>query len=209
MLLSHLALPQEGHLTKILHIFGYLDKHHNATMVFDPTEWDVLLGEFEKEDWDYYIYGCEGFTEEIPPNAPKPIGKSIRLHVYVNSDHADDTVTHCSQSGFIVYLNNAPIYWFSKRQTLCETSAYRSEFIAMKQACEYVCGLQYKLQMIGIPDDEPTFVYGDNQSVLASIGNPGATLKKKISAIAFYFVRGGFCPRRVARIVHKCTQKYS
>ena len=37
------------------------------------------------------------------------------------------------------------------------------EFVAMKQATEYVCGLRYKLRMMGMMVDEPVFVYGDNQ----------------------------------------------
>ena len=66
-----------------------------------------------------------------------------------------------------------------------------SEFIAMKTACDYVKGLRYKLRMMGIRVDEPTYIYGDNQSVLANTSNPGSTLKKKSSAIAYHFVREG------------------
>jgi hypothetical protein len=44
----------------------------------------------------------------------------------------------------------------------------------MKQATEYVCGLQYKLRMLGITVDEMAFVYGDNQSVLANTTNPSS-----------------------------------
>ena len=36
MMSSHLALPREGHLSEVYHIFTYLKKHHNAEMVFDP-----------------------------------------------------------------------------------------------------------------------------------------------------------------------------
>ena len=37
MLASQLALPQEGHLESVFHIFGYLKGHHNYRMVFDLT----------------------------------------------------------------------------------------------------------------------------------------------------------------------------
>ena len=33
----HLALPREGHLDKLFHIFAYLKWKHRARMVFDPT----------------------------------------------------------------------------------------------------------------------------------------------------------------------------
>ena len=61
----------------------------------------------------------------------------------------------------------------------------------MKKATEYVRGLRYKLRMMGIPVDEPTFVYGNNQSVLANTTMPGSTLKKKTQSIAFHHVREG------------------
>jgi hypothetical protein len=88
-------------------------------------------------------------------------------------------------------LNNAPIYWYSKKQTSCETSSFGSEFVAMKQCCEYIRGLRYKLRMMGIPVEGHTYVFGDNQSVLANTSKPHSSLKKKSSSIAFHFVREG------------------
>ncbi len=59
----------------------------------------------------------------------------------------------------------------------------------MKQATEYARGLRYKLQMMGMTVDEPTFVFGDNQSVLANTTAPVSTLKKKSNAIAYHFIQ--------------------
>ena len=56
------------------------------------------------------------------------------------------------------------------------------------------CGLRYKLQMFGIPVNQPSFIYGDNQSVLCNRTAPQSTLKKNSNAIAFHFVREG-CAR--------------
>jgi hypothetical protein len=61
----------------------------------------------------------------------------------------------------------------------------------MKQATEYARGLRYKLQMMGMMVDKPTFVFGDNQLVLANTTAPASTLKKKSNAIAYRFVREG------------------
>lgn len=38
----------------------------------------------------------------------------------------------------------------SKKQTSVESSSFVSAFIAVKQCCEYICGLWYRLQMMGI-----------------------------------------------------------
>ena len=113
------------------------------------------------------------------------------MRVKVNADHASDTITRCSRMGFLVYLNSALIYWWSKKQNSVESSSFGSEFIAMKQCCEYVHGLRYKLRMMGISCDDPTFIYGDNQLVLANTTIPDSTLNKKSQSIAYHFVQEG------------------
>lgn len=111
------------------------------------------------------------------------------MRVYIDSDHAGESLTRRSRTGFIVFLNKAPVYWLSKKQTSCETSTFGSEFCAMKQGTDYARGLRYKLRMIGIPCSEPTLVYGNNQSVLANSTLPASQLKKKSNSIAYHFVR--------------------
>ena len=38
MMSSHLALPREGHLEQLFHIFAYLKKYHNTELVYDPSD---------------------------------------------------------------------------------------------------------------------------------------------------------------------------
>ena len=113
------------------------------------------------------------------------------MRAYVDSDHAGEKLTRRSRTGFLVYLNSAPIYWLSKKQTAVETSSFGSEFIAMKQCCEYLRGLRYKLRLMGIPVENPVFTFGDNQSVLWNTSVPESMLKKKSNSIAYHFVREG------------------
>ena len=61
----------------------------------------------------------------------------------------------------------------------------------MKSCCEYLRGLRYKLRMMGIPCDYPSYVYGDNKSVLVNSSKPFSVLQKKSSSIAYHFVREG------------------
>ena len=70
-------------------------------------------------------------------------------------------------------------------------SSFGSEFIVMKQCCEYLHGLRYKLHMMGIPCEAPAYTYSDYQSVLANMAIPNSTLKKKSQSIAYHFVREG------------------
>jgi hypothetical protein len=73
---------------------------------------------------------------------PLSFRPSMTMRVFVDSNHAGDLVTRRSQTGCIVFLNGAPIYWSSKKQTSCKIRTFGSEFVAMKQATEYVCGLR-------------------------------------------------------------------
>jgi hypothetical protein len=203
LLSSHLALPRQGHLKQLFHIFGYLKRNHNAEMVFDPSDPVIDESLFECKDWSTSAYGLEG-AKEMPPNMPEARGLGFIMRAFVDADHAGDKLTRRSRTGFLVYLNCAPIYWLSKKQTSIETSSFGAEFTAMKQCVEYLHGLRYKLRMMGIPCEGPAFVYGDNQSVLANTSIPDSTLKKKSQSIAYHLVREG-CARDEWRTAYIST----
>src|SRR6476620_7482436 len=112
-LASHLALPQEGHLEAVFHIFGYLKKKHNSRMTFDPTYLEIDHSSFQEYDWRRF-YG--DVKEAIPTDAPKALGKDVDHRLYVDSDHATDKNTRCSRTGYFVFMNSALVYWQSKKQ---------------------------------------------------------------------------------------------
>ena len=104
---SHMTLPRQGHLQQLYHMFGYLKIHHNAEIVFDSSDPDIDMSKFERQDWSGTVY--QNFLkEESPPNMPTPRGQSMKMTCFVDSNHADDSVTRRSRTGFIVYLQSAP-----------------------------------------------------------------------------------------------------
>ena len=191
ILSSHLALPREGHMQQVFQTFTYLKKYHNSELVYDPSDLVVDMLQFQRRDWTASEFGHIEGREELPPNMPESRGVGFTMRAKVDADHAADTMTRRSRTGFLVFLNSALIYWWSKKQTSVESSLFGSEFIAMKQCCEYLRGLHYRLRMLGILCDEPSFVYGDNQSVLANMTIPDSMLKKKSQSIVYHFVREG------------------
>jgi hypothetical protein len=186
MLSSHLACPRDGHLEAVYRIFAYLDRKHNSRMVFDPTYSDIDMSVFKQCDWKEF-YGSVG--EPMPPNMPEPRGKEVEIRLYVDSDHAGDQLVRRSRTGYFVFLNSAPLIWFSKRQPTVETSVFGAEFVAMKNGMECVRGLRYKLRMMGIPIDGPAYVYGDNMSVIHNTQRPESMLKKKSNSVCFHYAR--------------------
>jgi hypothetical protein len=183
MLSAYLCLPQEGHLEAVFHVFAYLGLHHNARVVFDPTYPDVDMGTFIKTDWKF-MYG--DVKEMTPSDAPIPRGKEVEWRLFVDSDHAGEQFTRRSRTGFVIYLNMAPIVWFSKRQPTLESSVFGAEFVAMKNGIETCRGLRYKLRMMGVTLSGPTFVYGDNMSVVHNTQRPESVLKKKSNSICYH-----------------------
>jgi hypothetical protein len=66
----HLALPCEGRLEALLHWFAYLDKKHNAQIIFDPSYPTVDMTVLKEQcDWKHFYSSVH---EAIPPNAPPP-----------------------------------------------------------------------------------------------------------------------------------------
>ena len=110
---------------------------------------------------------------------------------YVDASNAPNKVTRRSHTGYIIFVNKAPIHWFSKRQQTVESSAFSSEFIALRSCIEEIRGLRYKLRMFGVPiqDDGPTHVFCDNMSVVKNCSNIESALNKKHISIAYHMAR--------------------
>ncbi len=127
--------------------------------------------------------------EAIPTNALPPLGKEVDLRMMVNSNHAGDKMTQRSRTGFLTFLNMLLINWLSQKEPTIESSVFGAEFVAMKLGVEALQGIRYKLRMMGIPIAGPTYVYGDNMSVIHNTQWPESTLKKKNLSICYHAVR--------------------
>lgn len=186
---AYQAAPRQGHLDELIHIFGFLKKHPDLTLYFNPEipliPPDIFNGDSSQTFQDQYREA----EEEIPSNMPPPRGRPVTITAYVDASHAANKVTCCSHTGYIIFLNRAPITWFSKRQNTVESSAFSSEFIAMKTCVEDITGLRYKLQMMGVPIDGEATVLCNNKSVVDNSSKLSSKLNKKHNSIAYHAVR--------------------
>ena len=173
---THLALPRQWHLDQQYHIFGYLKANPKCNLFFDPQHPKVDERAFKEYDWyDFYQDAKERLLSDMPP----PHGRLVLTHCFVDSDHTGDKVTCRLQTGILIFLNRAPIIWYSKRQNTVETSTFGNEFIAMKTAVKQIESLRNKLRMFGVPLEGPTNVFCDNEAVFKNASQPDSTLKKK------------------------------
>ena len=85
---------------------------------------------FQKLDWEYfYPDNCE----PIPLDIPRPRGKYVSTHCFLDSNHAGDKTTRRFMTGILILCIRVPIIWQSKRKNGVETSTFGSEFNAMKK----------------------------------------------------------------------------
>ena len=113
----------------------------------------------------------------------------MHVTVYKDAEHAHDVLTRRSVSGILLFINNTPVKWISKRQKTVETSTYGSELVAAKQAVELVMEYWYAMRMLGRPLDGPALMLGDNNSVVLNTTMPSSVLKKKHSACSYHRVK--------------------
>ena len=195
---THSALPRRGHLEQLHHIFGYLKINPKRKLFFDPQHPNIDERAFKEHDWFEFYRDPK---ERLPSDSPKPRGNMVSTHCFVDSDHAGDKVMRRSQTGIRIFVNRAPILWYSKRQNTVETSTFGSEFIAMKTAVEQVESLRYKQRMFGVPLEGPTNMFCDNEAVFKNVSIPDSTLKKKHTSICYHRCREAVasCMVRVAK----------
>ena len=89
--------------------------------------------------------------------------------MFVDSDHAHDKLSRRSRTRFVIFFNNEMIDWLSKKQSTIEVSVFGAEFSALRNGIENLCDIRYKLRMMGIPVDKPSYVYGNNMSVVPNV----------------------------------------
>ena len=85
MMSTYLAMPRQGHLEQVHHIFGYLKSHPKKKLFFNPQYASIDERSFNSYDW-YDIY--HDIKEAIPEDMPPPRGQSVSMHCFVDADHA-------------------------------------------------------------------------------------------------------------------------
>ena len=188
LLSQYQASPREGHLEALYHVFAYLKKHPDmGRLAYDPKMPEIDETVFvSNADWKEFYGDVE---EEMPRRAPEPRGNLVNISAFVDANHAGNVVTRRSHTGIIIYVCNAMIIWYSKRQNTVEAATFGSEFVALRICKELIVGLRYKLRMFGVPIEGPANVFCDNRGVVKNASVPESVLQKKHNAINYHAVR--------------------
>ena len=99
---------------------------------------------------------------------PKARGRAVEVTAFVDESHTSDKNIRRSHRGYIIFVNCAPIIWYSKRQVTVDSITFGSDFIASKTCLEHIIALRFKLRIFGIPIDGESRILNDNKSVVDS-----------------------------------------
>ena len=122
---------------------------------------------------------------------------------YVDANLYHDYTNGRALTGILHFVNGTPIAWFSKRQATVETATYGSKFVAAKIATEQIIDLRITLRYLGVPignsnnpnDPSPSYLFGDNRSVITSATIPQSALNKRHIALSYHRVRESIAAR--------------
>ena len=79
------------------------------------------------------------------------LGSYVVIKDHVDANHAGKIENRTSHSGIIIYVNNAPIIYYSKLQNTVEASSSGLEFIALRISTHIIEALRYKLRCFVLP----------------------------------------------------------
>lgn len=92
LLSQHQAMPREGHLEAVCHIFACLKQHVNGRRIAHDAKCVEIDESCFATDADWTDF-CGDVQEEMPPKMPKARGNSVKISAFVDVDHASDKVT--------------------------------------------------------------------------------------------------------------------
>ena len=192
---SFRAAPRVGHLERVKRIVGYLSKMRHGAIRVRTAEPDFSAYGTPHHDWMSTIYG--NVREEIPEDAPPPLGSFVTTSHYVDANLMHDMVSGKSVTGCIHFFNQTPIDAFTKKQATVETATYGSEFVAARTCTEQIIELRTLLRYLGVPIREQSYMFGDNQAVVKSSTLPEAKLHKRHTLLSFHRVREAIAAKMV------------
>ena len=113
----------------------------------------------------------------------EPLGRTVIIQVYVDTNHAGKLGKRRPHSGILVYVNSSLINFYIKRQNTVESSSFGSEIVSLRIATEVVEAFSYKLTTLGVYLEGPAEVYCDKKSVVINSSVPVSVLDKRHNAI--------------------------
>ena len=106
--------PKVGHIERMKRIYGYLSRTKHYALRFRTAEPNYMHLPDLEYDWTR-IYG--DVLEEIPKDAPEPLGKSVTT-TFLDANLLHDLITGRSVTAVLHFFNLTPGDWYSRDKQL-------------------------------------------------------------------------------------------
>jgi hypothetical protein len=119
---------------------------------------------------------------------PEHFGNCITTVTYTDANLYHDTLTGRSVTGILHLCNQTFIDWYSNWQEKEETAKFGSEFTAAWKAVDQIIDIRTILWYLVVPINAKSFLFEDNQAVVANISIPHSSLNQRHNALAYHCV---------------------
>ena len=94
-----------------------------------------------------------------------------------------------SVSGIFIRINNCPIIWSSRKQSITAQSTVEAEYVALSETSKQVAWVAQMLSELGIEYQKPIKMNEDNQGTIALTNNPILSRRSKHIDIRYHYIR--------------------
>ncbi|XP_070795178.1 zinc finger protein 271-like [Pituophis catenifer annectens] len=88
------------------------------------------------------------------------------LTCYADADWAGDVKSRKSTSGYVFFLNNSPVHWYTGKQNLVATSTTKAEYICLSKAANNLTWFNDLLTSIWTEPAYPIIIHEDNKAAI-------------------------------------------
>eukprot|EP00124_Ichthyophonus_hoferi_P002848 Ihof_evm1s215 gene=Ihof_evmTU1s215 len=127
----------------------------------------------------------------------------LSFEVYVDADFSGEKVSSKSTTGIVSYLENSPVDWSSKCQSLVAMSSTEAEFIGLAEAIKDTIWLKHILLFTGY-EFNPIIVFKDNLSTIATANSNGTMRNMKHVQLKYNFIKD-YLNKEIIKLKHMST----
>jgi hypothetical protein len=183
---DHGDIQDEAQSKRLKKVFGFLKSYNKCGIKFRTEMPDYSQFSEIKSDWTY-VYGK--VKRELPHNIPKAKGGEVMITMFADVNLFHDRVAGHLVMGLLMMLNRTSNDWLNKKQNCAETATCGSEFVAARVATDKIIEMRYMLRMLGVTMSGPSFMFGDNFTVVISSSLPDDSLKKGHNALSYHSIK--------------------
>jgi len=152
-----------------------------------PLHWKAVKRIFQYLQNTIY-YGIKFKRTSCSADITKTFSIDVPIG-YVDADHARDTDSRRSVTGYIFFLADGPVSWSSKQQSSVALSSMEAEYMAASAACQEAVWLDRVLKELGNTNVDVIVLFEDNKSCIQFTKNNNVHKRSKHIDQRYHYIR--------------------